>query len=75
MNVCYANVATLFATFTNPRNRGPNFTWESFITNCENYADIWPQIADIRGNKTEVAELAKVFAKQIATSLVNEATK
>lgn len=29
-NICYANVSALFAMFTNPKYRGPNFTWDWF---------------------------------------------
>lgn len=74
-NVCYANVAGRFATFTNPAFRGPNFTWDWFITHCEENADLWMMIHHVRGNKAELRELAVKTSGQIARTLVWQATK
>ena len=69
-NICYANVAGQFAMFTNPKYRGPNFTWEWFVEHCEENADLWMQIHNVRGNKEEINKTAKEFAKEIAERLV-----
>lgn len=70
-NVCYANVASEFAMFNNPKYGGPNFTWEWFIEYCERNADLWMMIHVVRGNnKQEIADTAKKFAREIAETLV-----
>lgn len=69
-NICYANVAGLFAMFCNPKARGPNFTWEYFIEHCEEHAVDWMFINDVRGDKTTINETAKQFASEIANRLV-----
>lgn len=74
-NVCYANVAGLFATFTNPKYRGENFTWEWFIEHCIQNADLWMMIHHVRGDKQLINEAAKQMSGEIAKNLVNQATK
>ena len=74
-NVCYANVAGEFAMFTNPKYRGPNFTWESFVDGCEKHADLWMFIHHVTGPKKLVTETAKQYAKEIAARLVKRATE
>jgi hypothetical protein len=74
-NVCYANVAGEFAIFTNPRYRGANFTWEWFIKHCEENADLWMMIHNVRGKKDVINETARRFAVEIAENLVDKATK
>jgi hypothetical protein len=75
-NTCYANVSGRFATFTNEKNRGPNFTWEGFITHCEETADLWIDVAPcaFSGNKQEVYAEAAKMARDIAQQLVKQAT-
>ena len=73
-NVCYANVVGQFAMFNNPKFRGPNFTWESFIQRMQDEADLWMGIHNIKGNKQMVNDCAKEFAKEIATTLVGHLT-
>lgn len=72
-NVCYANVSGLFAMFINPKYRGPNFTWKYFIEHCEENADLWLMIANIKGKKDEINVQAKIYAKEIAERLVKRA--
>ena len=74
-NVCYANVAGEFAMFTNPKYRGPNFTWEWFIEHCEENADLWMSIHNVCGAKKLIDETAKQMAKEIATTLVKRVTE
>ena len=74
-NVCYANVSGLFATHSNPNFREENFTWDSFIENCEKNADLWLILAATKGKKKEINELAKIYAKEIAKRLVWHATR
>jgi len=70
-NCMYANVAVQLAMFNNPKFRGSNFNWKWFIGYCEENADLWLMIANIRGSKNEINETAKQMAKEIATTLVN----
>jgi hypothetical protein len=72
-NVCYANVSGLFAMFTNPKYRGKNFTWKYFIEHCEENADLWLVLANIKGKKEEINAQAKIYAKEIAERLVERA--
>ena len=69
-NICYANVAGTFAMFTNPSRRGPNFTWDWFISHCEESAQDWMFVYHVRGHKESVNQLAKTFAREIAEHLV-----
>lgn len=74
-NVCYANVAGDFAMLTNPKYRGPNFTWECFPAMCETNAEGWMFIHGISSsgakNEHEVKQTAKQNAKEIAQRLVD----
>jgi hypothetical protein len=70
-NVCYANVAGLFAMFHNSKYRGPNFTWAWFVEHCEEHATEWMFIHHVRGHKETINSTAKQFAKEIAGTLVN----
>jgi hypothetical protein len=72
-NICYANVAGRFAMFTNPKYRGETFTWDWFVTNCEENADLWLMIDNTKRNPT-VISLAREYAREIAQRLVNHAT-
>lgn len=74
-NVCYANVASRFAMFNNPKYRGPNFTWEGFVQYCEEYADEWMFISNVRGHKETIRSTARQFAKEIAETLVKRMTE
>lgn len=67
-NVCYASVSGLFAFFSNPRNRGPQFTWDTFPVLCEEESEIW--MWRIRGNRNDINCAAKEYAGEIARSLV-----
>lgn len=69
-NICYANVASQFAMFSNPKFRGPNFTWKEFPAMCEEQADLWMILNNVRGNKEEINSVSRQFAKDIATTLV-----
>ena len=69
-NVCYANVAGSFATFTNPKYRGPNFSWEWFIDWCEKSAKDWMFIHNVKGHKESINSTATQMAKEIAELLV-----
>ena len=73
-NICYANVAGQFASFCNVKNRGPNFTWERFIQNCEEDAETWMSIYSVRGDRRLIRYTAREYAKEIATNLVNKVT-
>jgi hypothetical protein len=68
-NVCYANVAGQLAMFCNPKNRGPNFTWDWFVEHCEQEADLWMMVANVRGHKETIKQTAKSFAREIAQHL------
>ena len=72
-NVCYANVASDFAMFTNPKYRGTNFTWDWWIGHCEKMADSWMHIHNVRGHKETVNATAKQYAREIAERLVDRA--
>lgn len=78
-NVCYANIASQFAMFNNPKFRGENFTWEWWIDNCERDATLWMMTANVRAktakDKPELDALAKRYAREIATTLVNHLTR
>lgn len=69
-NVCYANVAGLFAMFTNPKYQGPNFTWAWFVEHCEDSAPDWMFIHNVRGHRASIRAEASQFAKEIAQRLV-----
>ncbi len=74
-NICYANVAGEFAMFTNPKYRGPNFTWEWFIKHCKENADLWMMLHHVRGNQSEIKDTARKYAAEIAERLVERATE
>ena len=74
-NICYANVAGEFAMFNNPKFRGPNFTWEWWIGHCEEAAEGWVFINDVRGDRKQIVPLAREYAKEIAERLVDHLTK
>lgn len=57
--------------FNNPKFRGPNFTWESFIDRVGQEDDLWMSLHGVTGNKELVNATAKQFATEIATTLVN----
>lgn len=69
-NICYANVAGEFATFCNPKFRGPNFTWEHFAEMCEEQAHIWMMTNLVKGSEKEINKTAAKYAKEIATTLL-----
>lgn len=70
-NVCYANVVGRFADFCNPENRGPNFKWSNFVDNCIEDSDLWMIVHHVAGNKKYINILAKQYAKEIATLMVD----
>jgi len=73
-NVCYANVAGMFAVFCNAKNQGPNFRWENFPSMMEREADLWMMLADVKCSDKELMNAtAKQFAREIATALVRHA--
>jgi hypothetical protein len=74
-NVCYANVAGRFAMFSNPKYRGPNFTWEWFVEHCEENSQDWMFIHNVRGHKETIYTTAKQFSKEIAERLVKRMTE
>lgn len=77
-NICYANVSGQFALFANPKNRGPDFTWDWFIKHCEENADLWMIIHHVygtRGDVTSINETAKQMCSEIAKHLVWHITK
>jgi endonuclease/exonuclease/phosphatase (EEP) superfamily protein YafD len=74
-NVCYANVAGRFATFTNLKYRPENFTWEWFVTNCGDNADLWLMTHNVKGRTPAVIRMAREYTREIAQNLVNNATK
>lgn len=74
-NICYASVSGMFARFCNPKNRGPNFTWDFFVEHCEDNADLWLTLQNLRrtkANKDEIDALARQYAGEIARQLVKE---
>lgn len=73
-NVCYANVSSEFAMFNNPKYRGPNFTWEWWVTHCGKNADLWMSIHDVKGDKALIDSVAKEYSLEIATKLVDHLT-
>jgi len=72
-NAMYAFVSGLFVDFSNPNNRGKNFSWEDFpdLVADYSYGTVLANIPMTKKNKTEVIETAKRMAKEIATNLVN----
>ena len=72
-NICYANVASGFADFINPINRGINFKWDSFAKFCERDSINWMGIHNVKGDKEQINNMAKQYALEIATNLVNRA--
>lgn len=77
--VCYANVATEFAIFNNPKYCGVNFSWENFSSDCVSKVDMWMAIhlvyssSDYK-NKANLDSLARQYTKQFADSLVDHLT-
>ena len=69
-NICYANVSSLFATFSNPKMRGPNFKWENFARICEDEAWTWVWLNAVKGDETTLEYHARKFAREIAETLV-----
>ena len=71
--ICYANVSGMFATFCNPKFRGPHFEWDRFTEICVDHSEDWLYINNIRdgnpnnGDKT----LVKQYTEEIANKLVN----
>lgn len=72
-NVCYANVAGQFAMFTNENFRGPTFTWDWWVNRCEEEAAGWMFVHSVRGNKEEINEIARRYAREIAERLLYRA--
>jgi hypothetical protein len=72
-NLCYAHVAGEFAMFMNPRHRGPNFTWEWWIKHCEESADNWVFIHNIRGHQETIKQTAKQCSREFALRLIDRA--
>jgi hypothetical protein len=70
-NVCYGYVAGSFAMFTNPRARGPNFSWEWFIDWCEKSAKDWMFLHPVKGHKESINSTATQMAREIAEQLVS----
>lgn len=73
-NICYANVAGLFASFHNPNFRGPNFTWDKFTPMCVRQSDMWLWQNGIPTDDKTVA-LGQQFAKEIAENLIRQMTE
>ena len=73
-NICYANVAGMFAVFSNAKNQGPNFRWSKFPDMMEREADLWMMFNDVKcSDKQLMNETAKQFAREIATTLIRHA--
>lgn len=70
-NVCYANVVGRFADFCNPVNRYPNFKWSNFVDNCIKDSEWWMRVHHVTGNEKYVSALARQYAKEIATLMVD----
>jgi len=75
--ICYATVSHLFATFQNPKNRGPNFTWELFIDIAERHVSTQISLnLLVRKSKMALAEQhARITANAIAKDLVKWASE
>jgi hypothetical protein len=73
--VVYANVASDFALFMNPKYRGEKFTWDTFVAMEEERSSEWMFIHDVKGNKVEIAPIAKTYAAAFAGRPVELATK
>ena len=71
--ICHATVASMFASFCNPKFRGPNFTWEKFPQMMEGMCATQVFMANIKGDRQEVEDHAKKTGFEIAKGLVKEA--
>lgn len=71
--ICYANVCSNFASFCNPKNRGPKFSWTEFADMMENYADSWMFVHHVKGDREQVNTLARKFAREIAEGMLRRA--
>lgn len=73
-NHIYANVSGRFAFMCNAKYRGVNFSWESFVTDCEQEAEIW--VLPVCGrDKKETIRLAQKYAREISQRLVDRLTE
>ena len=70
-NIVLTYVATEFAMFSNPKNRGENFTWDYWINNCEVKSDSWMHVHNVKGDQGKIKEFANKYARQTAQILVN----
>jgi len=68
-NVVYANVASDFALFSNPKYRGINFSWANFAEMERGRARDWMFIHNV-GKSKEIMEMAEQYAFEIAERLV-----
>lgn len=73
-NICYANVAGLFASFHNPNFRGLNFNWDKFVAMCVGQSHLWLFQNGIPKDDKVVA-LGQQFAKEIAENLIRQMTE
>ena len=72
-NICYANVSSQFAMFTNEKNRSPNFSWDWFVDWCERQGSLWMIIHAVKGNRSVIDVVAAQYAKEIAERLLDRA--
>lgn len=69
-NICYANVAGWFASFTNSKYRGSSFQWRKFPDMMSRHALTWMYLHSVSGKAEENNALASKFAHEIATTLL-----
>lgn len=69
-NICYANVAGCFASFTNSKYRDASFKWSNFPDMMLRHAPTWMYLHSVSGNAEENNALASKFAYEIATTLL-----
>ena len=67
--ICLAYVAGMFADFINPKNRGPNFSWNKFIDMCVENSKDWLFIHAVRATPEEY-EYARKATKHTASNLI-----
>ena len=70
-NICYANVSSEFASFCNPKFRGPNFTWSNFVDMCANWAPLWMMQNYVNGNEKDINALAIKYTREIANTMLD----
>jgi len=69
-NICYANVAGMFADLCGRALRGHTVDWQGFPERCQRHSESWLWIHHARANTDAGRAAAKEFSKEIADNLL-----